>query len=428
LSTALNFSLHPAQSEVFNSKARFRVVCAGRRFGKSHLACIEALVAALDSRNVNKAPVFLVAPTFPMARTIYLRKLLDLAPSVVASSNSNLGIIELVNGVCIHITGSDRPDTLRGAGIWLAVLDEYASMKPEVWELIIRPALSDSAPYGGGRCLFIGTPAGRNSFFTLYEAALVDTSGEWEAFSFTTSSNPFIPASEIEAAKRTLSSAAFRQEFEASFTSEGGAIFKRDWLKTFGDAPKQGSVYIAVDLAGFADVEASTKLKDTKLDQTAICVVKVEGLKWFVLDVIYGRWGIEETARRIATAVKQYQPLALGIERGSLKNAVEPFLRQEMQRMNAMARIESLTHGNKAKTDRVVWALQGRIEHGNVFFQEGASWLPELTDQLINFPSRTIHDDLVDALAYIEQIAQAVVFEVEDIESGWSPLDSVVGY
>jgi hypothetical protein len=30
-------------------------------------------------------------------------------------------------------------------------------------------------------------------------------------------------------------------------------------------------------------------------------------------------------------------------------------------------RIEELTHGNnKRKTDRIVWALQGRFEHGNI--------------------------------------------------------------
>jgi predicted phage terminase large subunit-like protein len=424
----LNVNLHPRQMTVFTSQARFRVAAAGRRFGKSWLAADEAVIAALDERNEQRMPVGIIAPTYPTARTIYWQRLLERAGPLVQSSNVNLGVITLINGVEIHVKGADRPDTLRGVGWWFVVLDEYADMKVEVWELIIRPALADAVRFGGGRALFIGSPKGRNHFYTLYEYAVEDTTGEWEAFVFTTADNPYIDASEIESARRSLSSAAFRQEFEASFNSEGGAVFKQEWIKTFGEPPKQGSIYIAVDLAGFAEVEASSKLKNNKLDQTAICVVMVDGIKWYVLDILYGRWGIEETARKIAQTVKKHQPLALGIERGSLKNAVEPFLRQEMQRLNAMARIESLTHGNKIKTERVTWALQGRFEHGTVYLKEGATWVPELTDQLLQFPSRTVHDDLVDSLAYIDQLAQAVIFETASTDDDWQPMDTEVGY
>lgn len=424
----VNLTLHPGQQQVFDSDARFIVCVAGRRFGKSWLAAVRAITSALDERNVQKSPVFLIAPTYPSARTIYWRRLHAMAGKLIVNSNVNLGILELANGVEIQIKGADRPDTLRGVGLWDCVIDEYADQKPEIWELIIRPALADAALYGGGRCLFIGTPKGRNHFYGVAQQAAENATGEWALFQFSSAENPFIPESEIVAASKTLSSAAFRQEFMASFESSGGAVFQRKWFKQ-GPEPQDGRWYVAVDLAGFADVEKAASVKSMKLDKTAIAVVKVDGARWFVDDVASGRWGIKETADKIALLTKKYQPAALGIERGALHKAVEPFLRERMQVHNAMAPIVELTHGNKAKTDRITWSLQGRFEHGMVTFREGAAWIPELEDQLLQFPSKTTHDDMADALSYIDQLAQESVWVgLEDNEDSWQPLDADTGY
>ncbi len=424
----LNLSLHPGQRTVFDSSARFRVVVAGRRFGKSWLALVEALVAALDTRNVQKMPVFLICPTYPSARTIYWKRAHEMFGGLITNSNVNLGIIELSNGVEIHIKGSDRPDSLRGVGLWFAVIDEFADQKPEVYELIVRPALSDATYYGGGRCLFIGTPKGRNAFYTLAEGARTDTTGEWELFQFTSSDNPFIPSKEIESALNSMSSAAFRQEYLASFESGGGAVFQRSWFKS-GVEPTDGRIYITVDLAGFADAEAGAMMKASRLDESAISVVKVDGAKWFVLEIVSGRWGVKETAQKIASLVTQHRPAALGIERGALKKAVEPYLREEMQKAGAMLTMTDLTHGNQQKTDRIVWALQGRFEHGNITFNAGARWIDKLEDQLINFPSKTVHDDLPDSLSYIDQLVNESLWtEIADDGDAWTPVDALTGY
>lgn len=425
----LHFDLHPAQAQVFHSAARFIVVVAGRRFGKSWLACVRAITDAMDPRNEQQMPVALIAPTYPAARTIYWKRLHSMAKGLIANSNVNLGIIELINGVEIHIKGADRPDSLRGVGWWSAVIDEFADQKVEVWELIVQPALSDAVRFGGGRALFIGTPKGRNHFYQLAEQAANDTQGEWALFQFTSADNPFIPQKEIESALNRMSSAAFRQEFMASFESAGGAVFQRSWLR-YAPEPKEGRFYIAVDLAGFADVGEQQMAKASRADSTAISVVKVNGAKWHVKDIIHGRWGVKETAERIAFAVAKYQPAALGIEIGALHKAVEPYLVESMQRKNAMVHITPLTHGNRLKTDRIVWALQGRFEHGMVTLEEGAVWLPEFEDQLITFPSKTVHDDLPDSLSYIDQLAQEAVWEGFEAneEPGWEALDPISGY
>lgn len=425
----LKFDLHPAQAEVFNCTARFIVAVAGRRFGKSWLAVVRALTSACDPRNEQKMPVFLIAPTYPSARTIYWKRLHDMAGALIVNSNVNLGIVELFNGVEIHIKGADRPDSLRGVGLWDVVIDEYADQKPEIWELIIRPALSDAARFGGGRALFIGTPKGRNHFYGVAQQAANDTTGEWAFFTYTTAENPFISEKEIASAVASLSSAAFRQEYMASFESQGGSTFKREWFRQTAE-PRTGRFYIAADLAGFAEEEKARMLTSLRRDESVIAVVKVDGVKWHVKKLIHGRWGVRETALRLAKAVHQHRPVAFGIEQGVLRKAVEPYLREEMARLNSMIPIGELRHGNQSKIDRIVWSLQGRFEHGNITFEEGAEWVPWIEDQLLQFPSATVHDDGPDALSYVAQLAEEAVwagFEQDESE-GFLVLDKDTGY
>jgi phage terminase large subunit-like protein len=214
----------------------------------------------------------------------------------------------------------------------------------------------------------------------------------------------------------------------ASFEALGSEIFKEDWV-TFGDEPEFGDFYISVDLAGFADVAHANTSKAKKLDQTAISVVKANENGWYVADIIYGRWDIKKTAKKIFDAVAKYRPVSIGIEKGALKNAVLPYITDLMKANQRYFRIEELTHGNQKKIDRVVWALQGRFENGQITLaKDGAdTWAVEFLDEIFQFPNPLVHDDLVDSLAYIDQIAKIsyyVDYEEDEIEV----LDPITGY
>ena len=431
----LRFELHPAQLEVFTDSARFIVLVAGRRFGKSYLACIRVIVSATSPENSKRKPVWIVAPVFSIAKTVYWQLLLDLAAPLITNANVNEGVVTLRNGVQIAIKGSDRPDTLRGVGLFDVILDEFASMKSEVWESIIRPSLSDVK----GRALFIGTPAGRNHFFALYEAAMEDESGEWSAYRFTSLANPYLPTGEVEAARRTMSSAIFRQEYEASFETGGGSIIKPEWIKYRDDEPPKGEFIVAADLAGFEEVAKATTSRLRRLDQTVIPVVKVlDDGAWWVRDIHIGRWGPKETAKRIVDilADETVKSRAFGMEKGSLFNAVMPYIIDEAnskdRKTSVYVNARPLTHENRAKIDRITWALAGRFEHGRISFRR-ASWNSEAVDQIVNFPSKLVHDDVPDALAYIEQLARDLVFGEFDEKSEedsryWRPMDDDIGF
>ena len=417
--TELNVKLLPWQQTVYNSPVRFKVVAAGRRCGKSRLAAWLLIINALQAKSGH---VFYVAPTQGQARDIMWGLLLELAHPIISSSHVNNMQIKLINGASISLKGSDRPDTMRGVSLKYLVLDEYADMKPSVWEEVLRPALADQK----GECLFIGTPKGRNHFYELYKYAELSDDPTYAAWHFTSYDNPLLDPNEIDTAKNSMSSYAFRQEFMASFEALGSEIFKEQWVKFNNEEPDEGEYYIAVDLAGFADVAVATKAKTRKLDQTAIAIVKANTEGWWVADIIYGRWDIKKTAQKIFEAVRAYQPVAVGIEKGALRNAVLPYLTDMMKSGQRFFRVEELTHGNKKKTDRVVWALQGRFEHGNIELSEG-EWNTEFMDQLFQFPNPLVHDDLVDALSYIDQLAKVsyyVDFDEEELEI----IDQLAGY
>ena len=415
--TDLNVQLLPWQQEVYSDPTRFKVVAAGRRTGKSRLAAWMLIINALQT---DKGQVFYVAPTQGQARDIMWQTLLELGNPVISGAHINNLQIKLVNGATISLKGADRPETMRGVSLKFLVMDEYADMKPDVWEQILRPALADQK----GSAMFIGTPMGRNHFYELYKLAELGDDETYKGWHFTSYDNPILDPEEIDTAKKSMSSYAFRQEFMASFEARGSEMFKEDWVH-FGEEPDDAQYYIAIDLAGFEEVNKK-RTKNTKLDETAIAVVKVGTNGWYVDNIIHGRWSLDETASKIFQAVRDYEPVSVGIERGIAKQAVMSPLTDLMKQYGRFFRVEELTHGNKKKTDRVMWALQGRFENGQIELRK-AEWNNRFMDQLFQFPDPLTHDDLVDALAYIDQLAKVAYnydFEVDDHEI----LDIVAGY
>ena len=419
--TSLNFQLLKWQQEVFKDPTRFKVIAAGRRCGKSRLATMMLIIKALEAPEGSS--VLYVSPTLGQSRQIIWDSLLEIGKPVIKSAHINNLDITLINGRKIHVRGADNSDTLRGLSLYYAVLDECAFIKQDTWEKIIRASLSDKK----GDAMFISTPSGRNWFYDLYKLGVEGEDPDWKAWHFTTKDNETIDPKEVEAARKTLSTIAFKQEYEASFDNAGQEIFKEEWIR-YSKEPQYGDYVIAIDLAGFEDVAKNAGAAKKRLDESAIAVVKVtsEG-EWFVEKILHGRWDIKETANKILRTVHEYEPMAVGIERGALKNAVAPYLTDLMRKHNVYFHITDLTHGNKKKTERIAWALQGRFEHGRIFLNEDEDWR-ELVDQLLLFPTANVHDDLVDALAYVDQLATTSYMNDDDLDEDFEPIDIVAGY
>jgi len=206
-----------AQTEIYESTTRYVLLCCGRRFGKTYLACCRLITWAMELPYGN---FWYVTSTYKAAKRIAwkaLKKLLH--PAAVAHINNGDLIITLVNGATISLMGADQPDSLRGDSLSGCVIDEAAFTKPEAWTEVIRPALSDQQ----GPCWHITTPKGFNHFHELWEK--VEDDPEWSRFSRTTLDGGRVPEKEIEAARRDLDARTFRQEYLASFESAAGRVY-----------------------------------------------------------------------------------------------------------------------------------------------------------------------------------------------------------
>lgn len=429
MSTPLNFQLHEKQQDVFFSEARFKVTAAGRRAGKTFLAAVTLILAGLEDVARNGRPltsvnaVWYIAPTYQQAKEIMWEQLIELARPVTKQVHKKELAVTLINGRTITLKGSDREDTLRGISLSYIVLDEYADMKPDVFDLILRPALTDMK----GGALFIGTPKGKNHFYDMHQQGADEVFDDWESFSFSSIDNPLIDPEEIELARRTMSKAGFAQEFLASFSAAGGNAFKDEDFRYIDKIPggPQGTRYIAVDPNGYKDTTGLVKSKMSKLDETSIAVVELRKDGWYVLDMIHGRWGVRETALRIVRAAQKYRPASVGVEN---MDSIKPYLEDKMRELNVFPTLVPLKHGGQKKTDRIIWSLQGRFENHKIHFVR-APWNEWLEAQLLDFPSKLAHDDGPDSLAYIDQLGTTVYYSEEDsVVDDWEPIDEVAGY
>lgn len=375
----INAKPHPAQLEIHNSPARFKVVAAGRRFGKSRLGVLECLdVAGRGGR------AWWIAPTYQMTFVGWrpLVRLSRAIPGAVISLSERR--ITYPSGGEVTIRSADNPDSLRGEGLDFVIVDEAAFVKPDVWQESLRPALSDRQ----GRALFISTPRGRNWFWDIYRKSGADG---WQSFTYPTSANPFIAPAEIEAARGDLADIIFRQEYLAEFVDMEGAVFRRVQEAVFGQPitePADKRQYIAG-----VDVAAS-------VDYTVVCVYDVMDKAMVYLDrfnrVDYG--ALEDRLHAVYT---RWGLSTMTIEANSIGQGVIDHLAG--RGMNVIPFTTT-----SATKQAIIQNLQSAFEHGLIKIAD----YPIMVGELLSFESKRnasgsfsysapdgMHDDCVMALA-----------------------------
>jgi phage terminase large subunit-like protein len=384
--------LHPGQRAVAEHRARFRVVVAGRRWGKTRLGAVLCFAEMLLGKRV-----WWLAPTYAQA-TVAWRDLTRLArvcdqqrlPIVIRLGDL---LVQAPTGGWVQVRSADDPDRLRGEGLDFVVFDEAATIPENTWTEVIRPALADRK----GRALFIGTPRGRNWFWKLVQDAQRDPA-QWQVWQVPTVghplSNPFIDPNEIEAARRSLPERVFRQEFLAEFVEDGGGIFRNVRSQAIAERqerPQPGHVYvIGVDWGKFEDFSVFLVLDATNR---------------MVADVVRLRQ-IDYTTQmqQLIALVHHWRPLTIVAERNAMG---EPLVEQLLQRGLPVQPVQVHAGVKHALVDALALAL----EQEQLFLPgwSEASWL---IDELEAFTAERLpsgllrytappgqHDDGVMALA-----------------------------
>jgi phage terminase large subunit-like protein len=247
------------QREVLASPARFRVLAIGRRGGKTMFGAASALAIAAEGKRA-----WWVAPTYQIAQVGWraVKRLARQIPGATIRESDRM--VVLPGSGWVQVRSADSPDSLRGEGLDLVVVDEAAFVAEEAWTEALRPALADRQ----GQALIISTPKGLNWFWQAFERGRDPLQSEWQSWQLPTTANPLIAPSEIDEARRTLPERVFSQEFEAAFISDEGAVFRRvrDAATLSPEPPQSGHAYVvgcdwgkSNDFSVFSVVDATAK-------------------------------------------------------------------------------------------------------------------------------------------------------------------------
>lgn len=244
---SLNVFLHSGgQMEVAKDPHRFRIVCAGRRWGKSVLSRMVVLKWAVEKEGL----YWIVSPTYKQSKMIHWRDFAkEIPPEWIKKKNEVELSLSLKNGSVIELKGAENPDALRGVKLRGLVIDEIASIRnwSWLWAEVLRPTLTDyEAP-----AVFISTPRGFNHFHELFLRGQ-NNDGVYRSWRFTSFENPYISQDEIKQAKKELTEDAFAQEYLADFRKHTGLIYKdfdRDIhvIQEPFDVPPEWDIYRGID-------------------------------------------------------------------------------------------------------------------------------------------------------------------------------------
>jgi len=373
--------LHPGQRAVWDEPCRFKVLASGRRWGKTmlgSLACVHA--------GASGGRAWWVAPSYKMAQVGWraVARLGRQVPGAVIRQGDLM--VRFPGGGTVQVRSADDPQSLRGEGLSLAVMDECAFMSEAAWTEALRPALSDRL----GGALFISTPKGRNWFWRLFQRGQDDSEPDWQSWTFPTVANPYIAPGEIEAARRDLPERIFQQEYEALFLDDAGGVFRRvlEAATLQPQGPAAGRQYvIGVDWGKSNDF-------------TVLTVMDVGAREMVYLDR-FNQIDYAVQRGRLQALYERYKPDCIMAENNSMG---EPIIEQ-LQRDNLPVRGFQTTNATKAV---IVEALALAFEQGSIKILSDPTLVSELQAyEMDRTPSGLVrysapegmHDDTVMSLA-----------------------------
>ena len=303
----LDYTPREWQRQCHLTRERFTVLALHRRAGKTELALMELIDKALKFRE-ELGLFFYIAPLLKQAKAIaWMRLKHKLMPFITTGAidinEADLSVTFKHNGCVIRIFGGDNPDAMRGVRLDGCVIDEVAQIKPEVWEAIIQPALSDRK----GWAMFIGTPGGINLFSELYFRAA--SLPGWRAARYTVYDTQALDPDEVERLKRDMPETAFAREYLCDFSAAGD-----DQLISLSDVEQAARrIYTDKDTL---DAPRVLGVDPARFGDDRSVIMRRQGLQAFSPTVLRGVDNMA-LAARVANEIEEWQPDAVFIDSGA---------------------------------------------------------------------------------------------------------------
>ena len=290
----LNVTPLPSQIAIINAinnpKYRFVSAAVSRRQGKTYIAnIIGQLVSLVPSSNI-----LIMSPNYALSQISFdlQRTLIKHFDLEVRKDNAKDKVIELSNGSTVRMGSINQVDSCVGRSYDLIIFDEAALADgKDAFNVALRPTLDKD----NSKAIFISTPRGRNNWFAeFFYRGFSDDFPEWASIKATYTDNPRMSETDIAEARKSMSEAEFRQEYEADFNTYEGQI----WKFNFETQVKDLSQFEARSMDVFAGLDVGYK------DPTAMCVIAYDWDedKYYLLDEYFDA---EKTTEQHATQIQR---------------------------------------------------------------------------------------------------------------------------
>ena len=266
----------PSQVAIINAinNPKYRFVCAAisRRQGKTYIAnIIGQLVSLVPSSNI-----LIMSPNYALSQISFdlQRTLIKHFDLEVVRDNAKDKVIEISNGSTIRMGSVNQVDSCVGRSYDLIIFDEAALADGrDAFNVALRPTLDKD----NSKAIFISTPRGRNNWFAeFFDRGFIDDFPEWISIKASYKSNPRMSETDIKEARKSMSEAEFRQEYEADFNTFEGQVWNFNFEECVGS-------FEEIDLS---EMDVFAGLDVGYRDPTAFCVIGYswdEG-KYYLLD------------------------------------------------------------------------------------------------------------------------------------------------
>ena len=255
-----------------NNKYRFVSAAISRRQGKTYIANIIGQLVSL----VPGSSILIMSPNYALSQISFdlQRNLIKHFDLEVAKDNAKDKVIELTNGSSIRMGSVNQVDSCVGRSYDLIIFDEAALADgKEAFNVALRPTLDKD----NSKALFISTPRGKSNWFAeFFNRGFSDEFPEWASIRATYKDNPRMSESDVTEARKSMSEAEFKQEYEADFNTYEGQI----WNFNHETCIENLEEFDVSKMDIFAGLDVGYR------DPTAFCVLAYDWAdqKYYILD------------------------------------------------------------------------------------------------------------------------------------------------
>jgi len=415
------------QKIVRTEESRFKVICVGRRGGKTLYVVRDSIDGIVTDLVIPNQYVWIVAPNYDLTQRVW-NDLYNLAVSqfkdLVSRINNTKGNykIETVLGTIIEAKSAEDPEKLVGAGLTKIIVDEAAMVPQKAWTQSLRPTLIDHK----GKAIFISTPKGKNWFWELWQKGQQKEEVDWRSWRFTSYDNEYIDKAEIDKLIKDMPDFEYRQEILAQFEETAEQIFRNVLKQAVGQEkePEKGHRYqIGIDLGRKTSYSVITVIDEMSYPYEVVKIDRFKTVDWNLqIERVKNIWNKYPCLRARVDATGIGDPIIQDLENKGVR--VEPYVIKEISKRQYIDKLSIFINDG-----RIIYPKnQDLINELDTYGRE----IRKETGRVIYKPLGKFKEDCVSSMALavwgLPERARKLKKDNEEDKKEYKPRNLITGY